>query len=776
MTRRRSDTGGITTVLKGVAIRRALLALLSLVFLLVMLPSPSASADALCKEVPAPVRPDYQVAGWIMDKPNMADVPDKAPDPFTDTAVPISDVYGWAWRFTTFDLGCGNDFVRDPQAVANTNGANIGMSLVTMLAASVDSIDRMARSSAFDWIEPVVDSVGAALRDRVLEIWLPLALVIVGVIIAVNARKAAYAETANRLAVVFLGILLAVITLVFPIGVTRLMDKAVVTVADAAQGGFGASASDVIARESLYKAWLIGNFGAADSPVAKEYGPRLMADLTYSWSEVKQMDADASAKKGIDKAKADDYSKLAKEIEKKDPAAYLALTGKSDSRVSAMAMSGMWVMIMGFFPAVASACVVLARLVMPALVVALMIGSVIGVLKFTVLQRMWDLFTAALLNVAKFTIAGGVMTIALAAVQFAPIGMGWRILVTLVLTVAAVMLTKPVASLKSMVGMDPSKKLLGGLFGKLGSAAIGAATGIKVADWRRDREADQANGDDQGPPARVWRDTQIPAKQQPVEASLPALPAPAPLYEPQSAHMVHQVPHKPSGDAWEGAEQFAERPSRRVLTISASEATQPALSGDTQTRPRRELVVGTIPSDANAEADSRPRVDEDSRLPDVWQRPTGEGVPSISQHGQDGYTETGPALPVRIVSSEGVATPVPGFAPVARPVHQPLVVPVGAMSSDVGEPLPSVGENSSGQPDPSTPRRVRPESQRPETAAVVYPAGVIVQHDPSLYRAGQEVQMDQSAREQYVRLPEPQLDSDGQETWEPMYHAPKARA
>ena len=99
-------------------------------------PAAADPLDEICKEVPAPVRPDFQVAGLVMDKPDLAEVPDAAPDPFKDPTVPISDVYGWAWRYTNYDLGCGADFVRDPSAVASTSLANVAMAgLATMNSA-----------------------------------------------------------------------------------------------------------------------------------------------------------------------------------------------------------------------------------------------------------------------------------------------------------------------------------------------------------------------------------------------------------------------------------------------------------------------------------------------------------------------------------------------------------------------------------------------------------------------------------------------------------------
>ena len=164
-------------------------------------------------------------------------------------------------------------------------------------------------------------------------------------------------------------------------------------------------------------------------------------------------------------------------MEKKDPAAYESLTGRTDTRTAGTILGGVWVLIMGFFVVLASLITVLARLIMLALVVAAMVGAVVGVVKYAVLQRMWDLFTAAIVNMVKFTIAAGAMTLILGAIQNAPVGMGWRLLFAIVATVIAIMITKPVASFKSMAGLDPTKSYLSTLLRRTGNTAGGVVPG-----------------------------------------------------------------------------------------------------------------------------------------------------------------------------------------------------------------------------------------------------------------------------------------------------------
>ena len=135
-----------------------------------------------------------------MDKPDLKTVPDSAPDPFKDPSVPISDVYGWAWRFTNYDLGCGNDFIRDPAAVTTTTSANFVIAWMNTLNSAIASIEHMAHTATLDWLEKVVVAIANTLTTRVLTVWLPLAAVLLAVIVAVfTPDKASYADTLRRL-------------------------------------------------------------------------------------------------------------------------------------------------------------------------------------------------------------------------------------------------------------------------------------------------------------------------------------------------------------------------------------------------------------------------------------------------------------------------------------------------------------------------------------------------------------------------------------------------
>jgi hypothetical protein len=649
------------------------------------------------------------VSGLVMDKPNLKDVPNAAPDPFKDPTVPISDVYGWAWRFTNYDLGCGNDFIRDPSAVATTASANFVMAWMATLNSWVASIESMARTGTFDWLQSVVVSIADTLKDRVLTVWLPLAAVLLSIVVVFTSRTAGYADTMRRLGMLAGAIVLAVVTLVLPKQAMGLANQAVDTAAGVAQAGFTSNAADLITREAVYKPWLVGNFGSADSPLAQEYGPRLMSATTYTWSDVKRMESDPGAKAKIDEAKATEFKTIADEVQKKDPTAYQSLTGKTDTRTAPATLGVVWVILMGLFVAIAAFIIVMAKLIMLGLIVYGMVASVVGVLKFSALQRFWDLFTAAVLNVVKFTIAAGLMTLVLSALSTAPVGVGWRMMLAIIATVIALMFTHPVKSFKAMAGMDTTRSMIASMMKRTIGTAVGTVVGHKV--WESQKRPDQKSEEEKAD-GTSSEETAAP-RPQPVEPSRPPLPAPRPLYALPVGTQGESADNHRTG-AWAG---YASDGRPRTVEAQAG-PTQRAEMLVAADQPSRALPAGTTATPVHAG--------------------TAAAVAAVAASAGS-----------RTASAEHETTPDDG------PTTGPFIVYPDASVQPPGR--------LSGSPTRST-------ATSTASASVVYPTGIIIQPDPGLYRASGQTASDGP---QYHLLSEPQVDENGQETWDPVYHAEK---
>nr|WP_294694231.1 hypothetical protein [uncultured Friedmanniella sp.] len=660
-----------------------------------------AAAD-ICQDAPEPIAPKAGLPGMLTTVPK--NVPDAAPNPFTDPSVPIGDVYGYNWKWSNYDLGCGSDFLRDPVAVTNTQSANVVMSMLGGMLAGLGSLEAMAKTSSLDWLTTVVGGVADKLKGPLLALWLPLAMLGVGLIIGFRSRRASYADTLRTAMIIVGAVGMATFALIYPAAASRGVDQAVVGVSEAVGGKFSASATDAVAREGAYRTWLTGNFGDPDGAVARDLGPRLLSATRYTWSDMKRISADPAAKERIDSAKATEFKAVAADLEKRDPAAYETFTGRGER--TAPALLGVVVMMcMGLFIGLAMLMVLIARVMMQGLAVAAPLAAVLGVLPThtSVLTRLWDLFTAALVAVAKFVIAGGVMALVLTAIQAnEALGAGAKLFWVLVATVVGIVLTRPIRTFKTIVpGLDPNRSYV-----RTAMSGVASYFGTRV-------------GAEDG--------TEAGARTSFPQTALPAVSAGPPTTSSDARESLEPLP-KP---AW--ATSF------------------PADPVWTQMPP----AGGAVTSGAAAGRASGMRSPAGSGTAD-WSR--GQVWPGVVAS-QPPPREL-PAAPLRLEAVKARSDAD------QAPLNQELPVP--ATSSDTVVDSPTVASRdlaaapSLTQAAPLWAQRPRAGTPAEGGAEVVYPSGVIVAaEDHQLYQRSSGDRPE--ASELYIVLPESEIDVDGTE-------------
>ena len=688
-----------------------LLMIMALVLVAGAMTTRPAAAD-ICQDAPAPIAPKSGLPGMLTSVPE--DVPDAAPDPFKDPTVPIGDVYGYNWKWANYDLGCGSDFLRDPVAVTNTQSANVVMSGLGGALAGLGSLEQMAKTSSLTWLTDVFAGVADKLKGPLLGLWLPLALLGVGLLIGFRAKRASYADTLRTAAIIVGAIGMATFALVYPSTASTAVDKAVVGVANAAGQQFSASATDAVTRESAYRTWLTGNFADPDSAVAKDLGPRLMSATHYTWSDTKRIAADPAAKKPIDAAKAAEFKAVAKELETRDPAAYESFTGRGERTAPAL-LGGLVVLCMGLFTALAMLMVLIARVMMQGLALAAPLAAVLGVLPThtSVLSRLWDLFTAAIVAVAKFVIAGGVMALVLSAIQANDgIGAGAKLFWVIVATVVAIVLTRPVRSFKTIVpGLDPNQSYLrsamSGVTSYLGArlgTEEGAASGVRSSF---------ADADHGGQPTAAAPTVSADARE-----SLDPLPGLSWASSPASNPTWTQMPTAAAG-AGTGSETMA-APAIAASGVAAGS------SGWARGQTWPGVVAG---APVRAQLSAAPaRLEAVPSGPRVAEEPVGRDLRALGS-GHDTVIDA-PVVGGSAADSASSAAAEPGWAHRPRP----------------GQPAQGGSE-------------------------VVFPTGIIVAaEEHPLYQRSSGQGSDQS--EVYVSLPESELAEDGSEHEMVTYRSP----
>src|SRR3712207_904259 len=172
---------------------RRILVVLALAFVSVLVGVPSSAspvqtADLDCKESPTPDMPRQGLASFFGPKP---DTLPPEEDPFAEGATTtVYEQYGFAGlRWSTYDLGCGPDAARNPEAVIGTAVSNWVMNLPVALSSLTASLTEASfRPSFLDVFDPTLTRVSTALHDSLFSRWLPAVIAVLGLLLLIKAR------------------------------------------------------------------------------------------------------------------------------------------------------------------------------------------------------------------------------------------------------------------------------------------------------------------------------------------------------------------------------------------------------------------------------------------------------------------------------------------------------------------------------------------------------------------------------------------------------------
>lgn len=318
---------------------------------------PVAAADGFdCKDVPRPEFPN-DVFETYFD----ATSADRTPMPEGGGQGSTGyQSYGWAGlNWSTYDLGCGNDLVRAPDAVGDTGLGNMFMTIGKSLAAAAFWLDDQTKTGQ----QAAEDGVGSALEnfDRILNsivtgmsgvygIWLGLGLTVASTIILWKAFKADAAGVTKTA-----GIAAAALTL------GALMVGAPQKAIDIADGTFGAVITEtqdeifsvsfgdgdgagtlaggetdprnVLLDKIFLEDWRKGWFGTNYDPQdVAGLGPKLRDALAFSYAEQRAVADDPNAQSELADQKAEGFREIVASLEKDHKLSYHQFQGKESGR------------------------------------------------------------------------------------------------------------------------------------------------------------------------------------------------------------------------------------------------------------------------------------------------------------------------------------------------------------------------------------------------------------------------------------------------------------
>lgn len=461
-----------------------------------LVPSPAAAIPGIdCKEAPTPEMPGRGITGFFAGPPDQLPAEE---DPFEpDSGTTIFEQYGYAGlRWHTYDLGCGPDAMRHPDAVIGTSISNWSMQLPLALTALTGSVTQVAFAPDFlGGLDDAVARVSQGLHDSLFASWIPFVIAAIGLMILFKARRAALATTAGAVGWAMIVLLLATALVRWPVEAGQAADATVTSTLGGTVSKIdgnstavdpGVAVASSVSESIHYRAWLAGTFGSADSPAAQKYGADLFKAQALTWREAQIVESDPVLGEALIEDKQEEWKEIAEQVEDEDPEAYEYLTGKrSETRLGYALLSTVGTLLALPFLLLSALLLMGCFLIVRLAVMLFPAFAILGAFPATrgVVTGLGRTVGAAVVNAIIFGVGAGV-TIAVLGILFHPGGgsPAWLGLVLMPLFSAIMWVAlKPFRRLTTMVS-PKSQQPLGkmeapGWVRHAATAAVSAASG-----------------------------------------------------------------------------------------------------------------------------------------------------------------------------------------------------------------------------------------------------------------------------------------------------------
>lgn len=454
----------------------------------ILLAGPIGTAAAMCEGDITPVRPDGTPVGWFVSPPKVGTHPDgsgsQVPDaypggnPFTDRKVSWSDTLGYGAHWNTYDLGCGPDAAHAPLAGPFTAFGNLMLEVAKFPVAVLSQVQQWLTSDPFSWLDPVTATISHRIEHNVWLKLFPLSLIVLGLVFVWQSRRADFNATLSATGWALIVLTLSLFFLHYPQRANTMMTSAITSGSAVASSPFSdGNFADEVAKHIIYPQWLQGELGSSTSAVAQKYGEDLYTSQHLTWNEAQRVDRAGDANSPIPRlgtpptaaqqhdaqipeVKDQEFKSVAEKVKAADPTAYQNLQGlHGENRLAAAFIMSVYTWTASAFMFMALAFLALALLMVRAVVIAAPIAAIVGVHDRYrhALKGILNMFVASLVAVIKFTLAAGVFSVVVSGIIEAPTNQALKLLLVLVSTVVALMVVKPVRTLKTVIpGADPA--------------------------------------------------------------------------------------------------------------------------------------------------------------------------------------------------------------------------------------------------------------------------------------------------------------------------------
>jgi hypothetical protein len=456
------------------------------------------TARAECLTPPTPSTPDSGLAGWFAERPKSS----TASGPQG-----LYSLYGYAgYAYTTYDLdsGCASTLI-DPDFKFETTVANGEF----MIATAVIGASNALRERAWDpealwgWADPLVQQATRAVYEKVFSVFGVITLAIVGLYLLWRSRQAEMGAATTTAGWAILVMVAVTAIAAWPVRSANIADQTLVTTLGVVHDAVGprpektncvlgdptactdhrppaVRASDTATETMLYRNWLRGLLGSADSVTAQKYGRALYDARSLSWDEAQRMRDNPETRDGVLNRKKDQWERVAEQIKQEDPEAYEYLQGVNGmDRIGAGFIAVLASIMFAMFDLTASILVLLGFLIFRWAVIAAPILGTIGLLRpaSSGIRRLGNAVVAAIFNIAIFGTGAAIYLFAVDLIMNTASLPGWlQVVLVWLVGVVGWLLLRPYRRITQLGGKD-------------GAAAIASAGSWHRRFFRDMREA-----------------------------------------------------------------------------------------------------------------------------------------------------------------------------------------------------------------------------------------------------------------------------------------------
>ncbi|MFC4019760.1 MFS transporter [Micromonospora sp. GCM10011542] len=436
--------------------------------------------EVKCRNAPTPGTPDSGLAGWF------------AAAPPADAAGGVAgrySLYGYAgYGYTTYDIegGCASS-VLHPDYKFTTTVANGEFMAATAIIGASNALRERAWNprSMWGWADPLVDQATKAVYQKVFSVFGIVTLCVVGLYLLWRSRQSDMSNAMTTAGWALLVMVAVTALAAWPVKSANIADGALITSLGVVHDAVGPQAkepapgqcidperckdlrtpavraSDTATETMLYRNWLRGVLGSADSETARKYGPALYDARSLTWGEAQSMRANPATREPTIKAKQQQWARVAEQIQTEDPEAYEYLQGVRDmDRVGAGFIAVLASVLFAMFDLTASLLVLLGFLIFRWAVIAAPILGTVGLLRpaSAGLRRLANAVVAAVFNIAIFGTGAAIYLFAVDLIMSTPTLPGWlQVVLVWLCGVVGWLLLRPYRRITQLGGKDSSE-------------------------------------------------------------------------------------------------------------------------------------------------------------------------------------------------------------------------------------------------------------------------------------------------------------------------------